>query len=162
MKKYIAVLLSLLLLLGGCSAPAPIQEETLRFYYCTADVSYDSNAVSIQSEMREISTLDTTESIIRTYLAGPVSEELSPPFPAGVKLIAITEEESIVFVTLSEEFAKLSNLDLTMACSCLALTILDMTDADYVSIAAEDSLLNGQQTIIFDRNTVLLQDAAVE
>ena len=162
MKKYIAVLLSLLLLLGGCSAPAPIPEETLRFYYCTADAGFDSDAVSIQAEMREIRAFDTTESIIRTYLSGPTNEGLASPFPSGVKLISLAEEESTFFITLSEEFAKLSNLELTMACSCLALTILDMTDADYVSISAENSLLNGQQTIIFDRNAVLLQDAAVE
>ena len=162
MKKHIAFLLSLLLLLSGCSAPVPVQEDALRFYYCTAETDFDNDAVTIQSEMREAGVSDTTESIIRIYLKGPMGDGLTSPFPAGVQLIALIEEEHTVFVTLSKEFAKLSNLELTMACSCLALTVLDLTDMNYVSIAAENSLLNGQQAIIFDRNTVLLQDAAAE
>lgn len=157
MKKYTAVLLCLLLFLSGCSQ-TPEDASAVNFYYLSAEISYSGDSSTIESEIRSDTQMEPTEQILRTYLAGPTSAHLRSPFPAGLRLVEYRQESETVYLCLSQELATLSNLDLTLACSCITLTCLDLTDAQQVCIEAEDSLLAGNKSIIMDRQSLLLTD----
>lgn len=161
MKKQLLVLLCVLLLLSGCSQAAPY-EKPVEFYYCADSYSYETGTAAIVSETREGADMHSLEETLRAYLAGPESEELVSPFPAGLKLVAVRQEGNTVFATFSKELAQLTNLSLSMACGCITMTCLGLTDAEQVTIEVEDSLLNGQKSITMDRNSLLLTDRSAE
>lgn len=161
MKKQLLVLLCILHLLSGCSQAAPY-EKPVEFYYCAGSYSYETGTSAIVSETREGADMHSLEETLRAYLAGPESGELVSPFPAGLKLVAIRQEGGTVFITLSKELSQLTNLSLSMACGCITMTCLGLTDAEQVTIEAEDSLLNGQKSITMDRNSLLLADRSAE
>ena len=64
-------------------------------------------------------------------------------------------------ITLSAPFAQLENIDLTIACTCLARTCFDLTDAQTVLIeaAAEES---DTVSVSIDRDSYLLIDSIPE
>ena len=161
MKKLTIAIVCLLILLSGCSQN-PEYEKPVHFYYRVSTDRFDSNSKSILSETREGSQWNTLEDIMRAYLAGPVEETMVSPFPPNLRLVHIGQDGTTVFVTLSDEFATLTNLDLTIACGCITLTCLDLTGAQQVTIESENALLGGQKSITMDRNSLLLTDHAAE
>ena len=74
--------------------------------------------------------------------------------------MGISQENGTVYVTLSPEITLLTGVDLTMACGCLTLTILSLTEAQQVQIRSVSGLLDGQRSITMDKNTLLLLDGA--
>ena len=161
MKQSIAILLTLLLL-SACSAPAPDNQQQLQFYYCTVDSGFDADSSAIRAESRECNSLTNVEEILTVYLAGPQSADLCSPFPAALHLVSVTTDAPAVSITLSRELSDLTKLDLTMACACIAMTVMALTGTETVHISAEDALLNGQQTITMNAETLQLLDLATE
>ena len=93
MKKWLAFVLALALVLS-CSACAEPTEEPLAaadgmlsFYYRQATLQYDTLTGVVSSELRSISDTEPIESWLPVYLRGPVSSELTSPFPRGVQVI---------------------------------------------------------------------------
>lgn len=162
MKKHIAIIWVCLLLLSGCSAPSAEYEKPVQFYYYTANSGFDASATAICPETRECATLETLEAVITLYLSGPESEDLISPFPQKLRLISCRQDATVVSVTFSKELANLNNLDLTLACGCITMTLLELTGAEQVSISAENELLNGKATITMDKDSLQLQDIVVE
>lgn len=162
MKKSIAILLAVMLCLGlwGCEQ-ASSMENPVNFYYLTADLSYKIDSTAIRSETREGAEMGSLEHILSIYLAGPESETLRSPFPEKLDLVQVQQDGTTVFITVSAELARLSGLELVMACGCISMTCLELTDAEKVSISAADALLNGQGSIIMDKNSLLLLDESV-
>lgn len=161
MKKQLIFILCILFLLSGCSQAAQY-EKPVAFYYCASSYTYESGTAAIAAETREGAGMYSLEEYFRAYLAGPEDKDLVSPFPADLKLISIRQEGNMVFITLSEELAQLKNLSLSMACACITMTCLALTDAEQVTIEAENSLLDGQKSITMDKNSLLLADQSTE
>lgn len=161
-KKYLTAIFAMLLFISGCISPATEYEKPVQFYYCAVESGYDVDSTAIQSETRECAASGSIEAILNTYLSGPQHEGLRSPFPAAMKLISFTQTESVASITLSEDFSSLAKLELTLACGCIAMTVLGLTDVETVNISAENALLNGQQTITMNAETLQLLDIAAE
>ena len=69
-------------------------------------------------------------------------------------------DQNTLYVTVSKELAQLSGLELTLACSCLSMTCMELTGAENIVISAENSLLDGQKSITMNKDTLLLIDKA--
>ena len=161
MKKVFLILLCFagLITLAGCKKEVSY-DDPVHFYYVSAEPSYEVQSTAIQSEVREGNALATLEDAFMLYLQGPKSDELRNPFPAGLKLVSSETEGDTLILTFSWHLSKLSGLDLTIACCCIARTCLDFTDVKNVTIQASDSLLGGARSLTFNAENMLLLDQA--
>ena len=160
MKKFICLLLAALLCVTGCDSS---QDETpgVLFYYLrkSEDFVYGSADGVVTGEERDPSGYrNNLKYLITLYLQGPVDEKLQSPFPAGCKLVVLSQEEEELTLLLNSNFCTLKDMDLTLACVCLAKTCFSLTDAQRVRIMAES--FSGEvaidQTIHID--SLLLED----
>ena len=160
MKRCTAIIVLLILLL--CSLPACQREQEMErpvnFYYRTAELHYQTDSTVIDAEQRECIRFENTRQILEHYLQGPQSAALRSPFPAGLRLISMENDPKLFIIYLSQEFASLTDLDLMIACGCIAHTCMDLTGAECVSIRVDGALLNGQTEIRIDRDTLMLLD----
>lgn len=157
MRKTVAGILCLLVLLSGCT-PNTTFEKPITFYYCSSSYQYESGDAAINPETREGADLTSLDEILQLYLAGPEAEELVSPFPNGLRLISCTQEDDTLFLVFSEELAELTNLSLSMACGCITMTCLTLTDADQITIESVNSLLDGQKSITMSKDSLVLSD----
>ena len=67
--------------------------------------------------------------------------------------------ENSALVILNDATARLTGLDLTIACACLTATVCDMTGVQMVTIKAETQLLDGNKSITMQRDHLLLLDS---
>ncbi len=153
MKRCLTIILVLtLLLLCGCTQ----QEETTVFYYLRSEFQPGSENSVIAPEARAVTGERGLNYTLRLYLEGPVSEEYASPFPEGLKLLSTKQEENTLQIYLSNEFASLENIDLTLACVCLARTSFELADVETLQIITSNS--EGNQTMTLTRDSYLLLD----
>lgn len=163
MKKLIAIVISLLLLPGICGCQKQEQQpEGIAFYYCVTELSFGIQDKAIEAEYRQGITKDHWANVLDLYLRGPETAGLRSPFPAGLKTVATSMEQNTAYITVTEELASLSGLELTLACASLAMTCLELTGAETIVISADGALLDGQKSITIDANTLLLLDTVTE
>ena len=149
MKKMIALLLLGTLLLSGCSDQL---KEPVTFYYIRTNYEEDMSAI-IGSEQREASGHRNDLSyLMALYLMGPSEEELSSPLPADIDIVTAEKQGSGVILQLSDTTDSMTDVHFTLACSCLTLTCLEITNADYVTINS------GERSVTLEADELLLQD----
>ena len=166
MKRFLSFLLiiALCLPLLACAKEAVRIQEPVSFYYRRQDLAYGEENSVILSEMREAAgRLNAPEYLLQEYLAGPISEGLAHTFSNGTTLVHYVCDSTKATLTLSSHIANLSGMDLTIACACLTLTVMELLDVETVEIRAEDALLNDAEAIIMDRESLLfLDDSAIK
>ena len=163
MKKWICLflILSLAFALFGCTQPTDGFENPISFYYRRQDVSFsDANGV-ISPDIREAGNMDYV-SLLALYFRGPANSQLQRTFPQGTSLKTIQIEGNHVFITLSDAFSTLTELDLSIACACLTRTVCEMTGTQQLTVRTESSLLDGNKTIQMSlENVILLDDSDI-
>lgn len=159
MRKLLCILLlsALLASLFGCTQPADGYENPINFYYRRQEVSFGTTEGVLCPDIREAGNLDYI-SLLALYFRGPANSQLQRTFPEGTALKAIEIEGNHVLITLSDVFATLTELDLTIACACLTRTVCEMTGTQQLTIRTETSLLDGNKTIRMSLENVLLLD----
>ena len=161
MKQRISIILiiSLLLCLYGCAKDASPAEIPVNFYYLAKDISYNGKSEILLPEEREgVGYEADIEGLLNQYLKGPVSDTLRSPFPAHVRVTRYATTANMAILELSTEFAQLTGIDLTVACSCLNRTLFDLTQLERVMISVTDAQLDGQASITFDLNDIYFVD----
>lgn len=156
MKQWLAVMLCLLLL-TGCTGSFSSDEP--HFYYLKNDISFSGSASVIASEF--FSNIDTSTDllpIMEEYLKGPDSGFLHSPFPENIQIFLAEQRDRTVILEFNDALAELTGMDLTLACACVAMTCLELTDADNVSIRARGATLDGAAQITMDADSLLLWD----
>lgn len=156
--SIISIILIVCIVLFACSTTN--NNAQLKFYYCTAQLKFGSGDSPVQSENRK-EALDRLayDRIIEQYLEGPISPDLNSPYPDGTSLISITVEQQTANVILNDAFAQLTGIDLTMACTCLSLTVGELTGCVKVQISAQNALLDNKQSITIDTNSISFVDS---
>lgn len=162
MKRVICIILCFLMivLFPGCHyGDSGDILEPVEFFYPrkTAYFIYGTSNGVIASEVREASGhINDLNYLIPMYLRGPQDSTLHNPFPAGSMLEEIHVEEDTLHILLSEEFAKLENSQLTLACTSLAMTCMTITDYTRICIDAASD----KQTVsmVLDADTILFSD----
>ena len=165
MKKIIPVTLLMLMIAGlwGCGLLGGSGEDSVTFYYQrpAAEFSYGQEDGVIAAEKREISgRRDNLQYLLTLYLRGPQDPALVSPFPSGTALAELQTEDSTLVITLNSTFAQLKDIDLTIACTCLAKTCFEISDTQQVRIEAgqDDSAVS----VTIGRDNYLLTDRVPE
>ena len=155
------MIIALLLFTAGCKQESQTPQGAA-FYYCVTTSDYNVGSCALTAEHRADTTDGSLQEVITKYLAGPLSPELESPFPQELKVVGAYQNGQTVYLTFSRELATMTGLDLTIACACMTLTVLSITNAEGVEIRTVAGLLDGQRAIIMDKNTLLLQDTVQE
>lgn len=161
MKKMLFFLLALLLC--GCVNPNEGIEEPISFYYLSQNTDYQPGQSLIREVIVDGAVIgNSPENILRAYLLGPGEDtELINPFPPDTELLSIENSGNILIVTLSERFAQLSGVRLSIACACITKTCLTQFNAQAVRIIAFGHDLDGADYIEMDTASVLFLDASI-
>lgn len=136
-QRLFALLLAALTLLPAC-AQKPQEEpgEAYQVWFAAADAAGDA---AVRSEGRAIPAgADPAEALLAVLFSGPRSEELTSPFPEGVRVrdLALSEDR-VLTVDLSERYGGLSGVALTVADYCIALTLCQLDSVDAVTVTVE-------------------------
>lgn len=162
MKRFFSLLLLLAALFSfaSCAKSAEDIQCPARFYYPSRETKYGVADGVISSEEKEtVNIQNDLGALMQAYLKGPQSPTLTRAVPANVTLETVQAEDDTILLTLSPEFARLSGMELTIACACLSMTLLDYTQVQTVQIMASDSSLSDSESITMTRESILLMDS---
>ena len=164
MKRTIClVLAALLFCLAGCEEPKPSIQVPVKYYYPYTEITYGSDGSVIGFEERESAGFETDWIyLLEQYFSGPDDSRLVSPFPPNLKVVSLQTRGEIVSVEVSTELGQLSGIHLTIACTCMAKTVLEMTGARKVQISAEGTLLDGRIFLVLDNDSLLLTDDSAQ
>lgn len=156
MKKFLILALSVILLLPGCSFSRERIKEPVRFYYLQKDIQYRSEDGVITWEEREASGhRDNLSYLLAIYRMGPVSEELSLPFPAGTAILMMKEVDEEIHLILGNTAEGMSDVEFSLACACLTLTCTELTGIQNVTVTC------GQKSLTMSRDSILRLDTSM-
>lgn len=140
MKRSFAFIMAILLLITGCSQHSDAQQTggngELLFYYTVEDLTQTGVEVAVQSEPRD-EKVYTLEEMLLVYFRGPISDTLQSPFPAGTKVLDISEEEGELVLVMSGEYFTLSGVELSLAACCLVNTVCEYASVDSIVVVDE-------------------------
>lgn len=154
-KRILPLLLTTLVLLAACAVQTPAEiEAPFEFYYPANVVSYQGGVLCTQAVSLEPESL-TPEALVRTYL------DADPPSNAYTAIPALWrfESASLDGSTFSLRFAgrRVSAAERSLACCCIAKTLLQLDDVLRVSIQTPESDL----PLILTESDMLLHDTAM-
>lgn len=158
MKRIFICILVICFILCGCGQQKEKIQKPVSFYYPVSTVAFNTATGVIDQEIRESAGFTSTDELLCAYLKGPNSQHLSCPFPANTEIVSVKKLNSTCNVVLSEQFAELTGLDLTIACHSLGMTVMALTGASNVEIRANNAELDGQKYITVSRDNFLLID----
>lgn len=161
MKKGIAILLmfALCLSLWGCQGDSNAPKDPVTFYYRRVEFDHGNEDSVIMGEVREAEGhKDDMMYLLNLYLAGPESPEMAVTFPYNTQLIRFTLSDKIASVTLSDSFAQLTGIDLTVACACIAKTVMELTGIQTVQLQTPTMMLGNDPFVVIDSASLLLID----
>lgn len=141
MKRTVCVIILLALLLCSCGRSS----DAVDFYYlrtCNHQDDYHAyfSEGAIIAEERDVSGhRNDLNYLLTMYLRGPMDPQLKSPFPAGCSLIDVYMEGRELTVYLSSGASLLDDLDLNIACACLAKTCMQIAGTDTVHIQSRST-----------------------
>lgn len=173
MKKRLPVLLAAALLaLAACGTAgvgqrtAPEETGYQIFFPVALGAEAGDNQITgptLKGETRYTTGADVANWLVECLLAGPQSPGLSSPYPAGVRQIAPPViEDGVCRVNLSEQYGSLSELKLTIADYCIALTLCQLEDIEAVTIDVEGEAIPYRDHQLLAEGDVLLSSAEDE
>lgn len=150
MKRILATILILALILPGCSV-----KEKANFYYCRKEYQFNAQDSVIVSEKRDISGhTNNLEFLLSLYMMGPLDADYSLPFPDNVALKGIFFSNDYLTIELTHADI-LSDSEFSLACACIALTCFELTEVKTVSIISGSRILN------LDASMLTLYDSGI-
>ena len=155
MKKMLCIALAIILLVSLLPGCGQKMKEPVTFYYQITN--YQENMVSpIAGEEREVAGYrDNLKYLLTFYLMGPISQELSSPLPRGTQLCGISQEGTELTIEISDTASALNDSRFSLACACLSMTCMGLTNAERVTI------VSGSRSLTFDRTNLLLSDTII-
>ncbi len=163
MKKLISLLLCAAMTLALCACRQNPPGESGMFYYRRIQPAYGTDDGIIAPESRNFSIIDDDlAEMLERYFAGPEARSLESPFPRNTHVISWGIQDETLTLNLSEPFAALSGVDLTVACSCIARTFLEILPIEKITIQVMHKTLNGQKNISLSREDLSFVDDGME
>ena len=163
--KKLAILMCMILLppsLWGCGNKTDDFTEPVKFYYEKKDISYNSEFGVLEPEVREGAGFQgNATAFMHAYLRGPESDSLQGIIPSDVYLVSCTIDGDAAYITLSSQFANLTGMKLTTACSAVLRSLHDYTGIDTLTIRAKDQKLEDQDEIVMTMDDIVLIDTVI-
>lgn len=134
-KRLVPLLCALLTLLSGCITANLSEQEGYPVYFASATLG----GPALRSEPHVLDEDgDPIQGLLFALLAGPDAEDLTSPFPDGVRVRSTSlDGDGLLTVDLSERYGGLSGVDLTIADYAIALTLCQLPQVEAVSITVE-------------------------
>ena len=145
-KKNVAVLV-LLLLLGAMALLFSGQTESDGNYalYFIADPATVRGSDAVAAEYCDLTlpedTVAAARMVLERYWAGPQENGLKTPLPSGLQLQDVTFSGGRLNVDVSVHYRTLSGIDLTLADSCLTMTLAQLDEVYAVTVTVNGRLL---------------------
>ena len=161
MKQALCIIFAVLqcFSFAGCENRQDFQSP-ITYYYPSAEIDYGNTDGIIAPEIREATGHEEDLTyLINQYLAGPQSAEFQSPFPAGTTVENLELFKTKINIVLSPQFAQLNDHKLTIACTCLTKTLLDMADVRSVTISIKDTLISGEPYITMTNDDFVFTDS---
>ena len=159
MKRLLCLLLALALLAGCTGSGTNEKESGVRFYYRSADGDYFSEQGAMGFERRNLDENQAdVDAMMALYLKGPLSPELTSPFPSGMRLVRSEMTSSEITLTFDDSLAALTGIGLRLACACIAKTVWEYSGCDTVTIRAQTLELDGKESIVIHPDKLVLKD----
>lgn len=158
MKRFLCVLLAVLIAISmcACGEPSQVHKAPVNFYYRSRQIELDSGSSIFSAEKREsFGHQEDYVYLIEEYLRGPTTEKCISPFPAGTTLEQLDLVKDKVLIELSSHISLISGSELSIACVCLARTLSEMTGMKSVRISAKDDLIDGKDFITITEDDYL-------
>ena len=158
--KLLIPIICLLSILTACNGNRQDIVAPVNFYYLAENITYDNPTGVLMADVQESCGHEADYVYLTNqYFAGPESTECVSPFPEGLQLESLNVLTGKVSVVMSTHFAELTGHKLTLACSCLAKTLLEMTGVDAVTISIKGTAINGEPSVTFTKNDFILTDS---
>ncbi len=164
MRRLIGLLMALAALLcTACAAPAEAPSpDDFVLYYAAYPVENGGDAIASRmlriANSGELGATALAERLTTELFTAPEMEGLRSPFPAGTALQHLTIAGGRAAVDLSEHYARLSGVDLSIADYCLTLTLTQIEGVNAVRITANGRELPYRKTQLLTAADVLLSD----
>ena len=163
MKRWIAAIMTVLAVLcaAGCVSAAhrPPEGETLTVYYAAEakDVPGGDILATVRvdwNDQAELSAQKQAQAAIEQLLGECEEDGFVSSIPEGTRLLSCSVSGSLARVDFSAEYGQLSDMELTIADYCVALTLTQIEPIRMVRI-----LVNGQELHRGHGSTLLAGDA---
>lgn len=164
MKRLISVILILALCLSGCDFGRDRMKEPVSFYYLREHSGSDDYDVfftegAIGAETREAAGhRNDLNYLLALYLQGPMDAQFESPFPVGSKIEDIQNENGELTIVMNTISSRFNDMELTIACACLAKTCMGLTDADVVTVEAYGPNKKALFSRSFTEDSLILED----
>lgn len=140
-KQNVSLLLcAALLAAGGCTAPQAgtgSQEQRSYLVYYSA-LSNEEGESAVEGERRILEEEEEPiPGLMEMLLEQPQSRDLTTPFPSGLQLLGWQLKDNVLYLNLSEQYYSLSGINLTLADTCLTLTLCQLEGVDSVYVMVE-------------------------
>ena len=157
MKRLFCLILALCLLLSGCALSGERMKDPVTFYYPRREYQYGAADGVIASEQREASGhRRDLNYLLALYFMGPNDEALSSPLPRGVRFVKVGHDGTTVTLELTDTAQSMTEAEFTLACACITMTCLSITEAEIVTI------ISGSRTVTMNQDNLTLYDSNTE
>ena len=161
MRRLPLLLAAFALLLAACAAP---REETpadgYELYYAAWSEGEGGDAIRASRIQLAAGVSPETdalaEELLTQLLTGPAPDGLRSPFPSGTRLQKISVSGGRATVDLSEQYAQLSGIDLSVADCCVTLTLTQLTGVNAVRVTVNGRELPYRTTQLLTAADALL------
>lgn len=159
MRRMLALGTALLTLLSGCAEQQTEAAEGTRYslwFAATEEVERDASTV-VAEEVRTWPAEPAAMELLAALLRGPTEAGLASPFPAGVSVRSTAlGEDGVLLVDLTEQYGDLTGVDLTVADSCIALTLCQLPSVEAVRVTVEGETIPYRNRQVLGTGDVLL------
>lgn len=158
MKKRCFLILCALLLLAACAAPAG--DEGGYTIYCLTNLDSAATGGADAIYPLTVSAEGETDERIASHLLSKMlaadGETYNSPLPRGTRVLDVNIENGLATVNLSDTYASLSGMDLTLADACITLSLCQLPSVERVSVLVEGRSLPYRERQVMAAGDVLL------
>lgn len=160
MKRILILCLILLLVpLAGCQEDISQLESPITVYYKRAQPTHGTeDSVIVSTAIEGKNHENDYLYLLSLYLKGSDDPLFAATFPPDTTLVSFKLDALTAKIVLGDRFSSLSGMDLTIACVCIARTVMELTGCQEVIISAETTKLDGQNFITLSADSYLLID----
>jgi germination protein M len=160
MRRLLTMLLGavLLLSLSACVETAVSEPKENEILVCYAVTAGDSSRDVVRYLARSVPGGETRiDAALSLLLHAPAGVNVYSPLPQGLSVRSWTLEDGLITVDVSEEYSELIGMDLTLADSCIVLTLTRFEEISSVCITVKDQPVLQREHQVFTADDILLQ-----